>query len=466
MFEPIKRDLSLTDAHLGWLGGAYVLVFSLAALPIGVISDLRSRTAVIAGGVGLWSVFSSMGGLSRGFTSLLVTRAGVGMGGAAANAASTSLVADFYPGPRRAFAMGIFTAGLALGGVLGILLAGQLEALYGWRVAFLALGLPGFGLAVLVARVQDPARPPEVLSLRAYLQEIEVGLSTLFRSCVPLLTALLIGALAAFWIDKTFGANSSLDVAAFALAAVIGLLLNLPRWFRWTSPVAAGEQPTPTSGMARTFDELVGAFALVLRTPTLIYVFVGGALISFGMNGVIGWAPSFLNRELGLTVAEGSVLLGKWGLLAGITGTISGGLLADALMRRLPSARLLVSSMGFLIGGPLTIWLLTVRDIDLFVPIFVAAFFFLTWYNGPLTAVIFDVVPARIGTTVVGAYLMFIHVAGDAVALPLIGILSDRIGLEQAVLILPIVGVVGGVIVMGGIRTIATDMRRAADSAS
>jgi MFS family permease len=158
LFEPIKRDLGLTDAHLGWLASAYVLIFSLTALPVGILSDLRSRTAVTAAGVAIWSVFTSLGGLVRGFTQLLVTRAAVGLGGAAANAASTALVADYFTGKSRAAAMSIFTAGLALGGVTGILIAGQLEALYGWRVAFMALGLPGFALAALVARLRDPVR--------------------------------------------------------------------------------------------------------------------------------------------------------------------------------------------------------------------------------------------------------------------------------------------------------------------
>ncbi|MBW8773090.1 MAG: MFS transporter, partial [Gemmatimonadetes bacterium] len=51
LFEPIKHDLGLTDGQLGWLGSAYVLLFSVAAFPMGVLSDLRSRRAVVATGV-------------------------------------------------------------------------------------------------------------------------------------------------------------------------------------------------------------------------------------------------------------------------------------------------------------------------------------------------------------------------------------------------------------------------------
>src|SRR5215510_6973989 len=98
LFEPIKRDLSLTDGQLGWLGSAYILVFSVAALPFGVISDLKSRKAVIAGGTALFSLFTALGGLVRGFGGLFVTRAAVGIGEAAYGPASNSMIADFYPG--------------------------------------------------------------------------------------------------------------------------------------------------------------------------------------------------------------------------------------------------------------------------------------------------------------------------------------------------------------------------------
>ena len=96
----------------------------------------------------------------------------------------------------------------------------------------------------------------------------------------------------------------------------------------------------------------------------------------------------------------------------------------------------------------------------MFQAVFAVAFFCLSWYNGPMTAAIFDVVPARISATVAGAYLLFIHVAGDAIALPLVGTLSDRFGLDRAVLLLPAVVIVGGLTVLGAIRTVGRDMHR------
>src|SRR4051812_49965088 len=61
VFEPIKRDLRLSDTQLGWLGSAYIIALSLAALPLGVLGDLRSRRSVITLRVTIWSAPSTAG---------------------------------------------------------------------------------------------------------------------------------------------------------------------------------------------------------------------------------------------------------------------------------------------------------------------------------------------------------------------------------------------------------------------
>lgn len=458
LFEPIKRDLSLTDTQLGWLGSAYILVFSVAALPFGVLSDLRSRRVVIAGGVALWSAFTLLSGLVRGFGQLFVCRAAVGVGEAAYGPSASSMVADYFPGRGRALAMGVLSAGIALGGVLGILIGGHLEEIYGWRVAFMAVAAPGFLFAFLAARLIEPGRPGK--QSRPVLQEFhELGMSLtmLARQFAPTLVSLLVGGIAAYALSENYGATSQIDLAVFAAILMLGVSLNILKWRQLVPPDLPEEVGTQVSN---AFDGLVRAGRVVLRTPTLKFVFIAGALVSFGMNGLVGWAPTYITRELGLSASEASVLLGKWGLIFGTLGTLAGGLIADVLRKRYEHGRVITVAAGLLIGGPLAIWLLTLRDPALFVPVFCASFFFLTWYNGPITAVIFDVVPARIGATVAGAYLLFIHLVGDAVAFPLIGMLSDRFGLDRAILLLPIVSLVGGIVVLGAARTVARDMNR------
>ena len=460
LFEPIKRDLGLSDTQLGWLGSAYILVFSVAALPFGVLSDLRSRRAVIAGGVTVWSVFTFLGGLVRSYWQLFTCRAAVGIGEAAFGPAAASLVADYFPGKGRAAAMGVLASGIALGGVLGIGLGGVLEEFYGWRVAFMVVGMPGLLCAFLVARLIDPTRVPTQLTVREYLRSAEGGVSALFKEFGFTILGVTAGLLIAYVLDSVYGATSRLDVAAFGAAVGLGLALDIARWVRLGR---RGEfRKTPFGeGVGSTFDDIVAAGRRVLSTPTLSFVFVAGAMISFGMNGLVGWGPTFIARELGLTSSEAATLLGKWGLVAGTAGTLAGGGLADWLRRHTEQGRVIAVSLGLLLGGPLAIWLLSVRDPAIFTPLFFTAFFFLSWYNGPLTAVIFDVVPSRVGATVAGTYLLFIHLAGDAIAFPLVGFLSDRFGIDRAVYVLPIVALLGGIVMLGALRTIGRDMIRA-----
>jgi MFS family permease len=459
LFDAIKLDLHVTDTQLGWVASAYVLVFSLAALPFGILGDLRSRRAVLTGGVLIWSAFTALSGIVTSFEGLLICRAVVGLGGAAFGAVSQSLVADYFPKRGRAFAMGVLSAGISVGGVAGIWLGGKLEGAYGWRTALVAVGVPGLLFAIFSARLRDPSRSLAKLSLRRYLEDVEVGLSALARHFLPVLVSLAVGAVAAYMLAHA-RADSKADVAAFGSAVAVGLAFNIRQWvLRLRRLHASG---AALGGLGGAFDELVRALGTVLGTPTLVYVFVGGALISFGMNGIVGWAPTFMSRELGLTVSQAAVLLGTWGLVAGTAGALVGGLLADWLRRYTATARVVTISAGLLIGAPLTIWLLTIREMSQFVPIFCAAFFFLSWFNGPIAAIIFDVVPARIGATVAGAYLLFIHLAGDTISFPLVGALSDRFGIHRAVFVLPSVALVGGLVVLIGARTVAADMKRVA----
>ncbi|MEP6590278.1 MAG: MFS transporter [Gemmatimonadota bacterium] len=461
LFEPIKRDLSLTDTQLGWLGSAYILVFSVAALPFGVISDLKSRKTVIAGGVALWSAFTFLGGLVRNYWQLFICRASVGIGEAAYGPAAASMVADYFPGKDRAVAMSVLAAGIPVGGVLGLLLGGWLEGIYGWRVAFMAVGLPGFLCAVLVYQLKDPTREDDPLTFRGVLSDLELGLRGVVRQLYPALGMLAIGLLAAWVLNRQYGVDSKKDTAVLGAAIGIGVALTIFRWVRLVQLDRRDETPF-TSELDSAVDNLQRAGRLVLRTPTLVYVFLAGAMISFGMNGIVGWGPTFMTREFSLSAGTAAGLLGKWGLLSGVAGALTGGLVADRLRRWTDRGRVLTVAAGFLVGGPLAIWLLTVRDIDLFMPIFAVAFFFLSWYNGPMAAVIFDVVPARVGATVSGAYLLFIHLAGDAIAFPLVGTLSDRFGLDRAVMVLPVVALIGGVVMLGAMRTVGRDMARAA----
>ncbi len=457
VFEPIKRELQITDAQLGWLGSAYIIVLSLAALPLGVIGDLRSRRSVITWGVGVWSTATVAGGFVRHFWQLFGCRALVGFGEAGYGPASQAIIAQYYKGRRRAFAIGVYSVGMAFGGVLGIWLGGVIAERYGWRWAFIWMGIPGLVLALLASRLRELDRrppPPIVETLRQWWRH---GMQGVTHYVAPLAVGAGIGALLAGLLALFEGIPSEIGTAVFGVGVSIGVA-----WTVWRLVPLAVRRTTEAGAVAAgAFDNFQDAAALVLRTPTLIWVFLGGAMVTFASNGLVAWAAAFMQRMHGLSIARVGAAFGIWALGGGVLGALVGGRLADRLQQRWGGGRVFTSGAGFVLGAPVCAALLLVEDLRWFGPLIMATYFLYTWYNGPLAAVMLDVVPTAVQASVLGAFVLFSHLAGDALAPPLIGYLSDRTGdLRTAMLVLPAVGLLGGLVILIGLRTVARDMRR------
>jgi len=316
LFEPLKRDLTLSDQQLGWLGSAYVIVLSLAALPLGVVGDLKSRRAVITFSVALWSVFTALGGAVRHFWQLFFCRAMVGVGEAGYGPAAQGLIAAYFQGRRRAFAIGIYSVGMALGGVLGIWVGGVLEARFGWRRTFVFMGVPGVLLALLASQLREPARQAPtglVATMRRWLGE---GVRGLLRLTAPLIALTLVGAAVSAALAAIGGTPAEADAAVFAVFISIGIVWTVMRLI----PIAIQRTTAATEVAATALEEFLHAAATVLRTPTLVWIFLGGALVTFAVNGLIAWSPSFMHRVHGLSVAAVGRQFGLFALAGGVLG--------------------------------------------------------------------------------------------------------------------------------------------------
>ena len=456
VFEPLKRDLQLSDQQLGWIGSAYIVVLSLLALPLGVLGDLRSRRAVIAFGVGLWSLFTSLGGAVRSFWQLFLCRAMVGVGEAGYGPVSQALIAEYFQGKRRALAFGVYSVGMALGGVLGIWLGGLLAETYGWRLAFLWFGVPGFVLAVLASQLREPRRRPPTSIGTALRRLTTTGLRRITWLTLPLLGLAALGAALSGLLALIKAIPSEATTAVFAAFVGVGVVWTVKRLV----PLAVQRTAQAGQVAVTAIEEFGEAATTVLRVPTLIWVFLGGALVTFAMNGLIAWAASFMHRVHGFSVSDVGREFGLWGLLGGALGALVGGRLADRQFERWRGARVAVSGAGFILGTPVCVALILANDVRFFVPLVFGTYFFYTFYNGPLSAVIFDVVPAAVRSSVMGAFLLFSHLAGDAIAPPLIGYLSDRFGLRLAMLLLPAAGLLGGLVLLVALKTVERDMDR------
>lgn len=151
-------SVGLTDTQLGLLGTAFLLVYAVAAMPLGLAADRRSRTGIVGVGVALWSVATALTALCRTFPQLFAVRALLGIGEASYFPAANSMLADAFPQARRARVMAWWGAALPLGVFLGYAAGGLIGQRFGWQAAFLVVGVPGLVLAALVSRTQEPRR--------------------------------------------------------------------------------------------------------------------------------------------------------------------------------------------------------------------------------------------------------------------------------------------------------------------
>ena len=182
LIEPIRADLGLSDTQFAVVHGlAFSLFYAVMGIPIARITDRRSRPLIIFLGVFFWSIATAACGLARSFWHLLIARFGVGAGEATLSPATYSLLADSFPRQQLGRAVAVYSAGSFIGAGLAFLLGGSVIAalshasgttlpLLGhvkpWQMTFIAVGLPGILVALLIRlTVRDPPRtelsPPQ-----------------------------------------------------------------------------------------------------------------------------------------------------------------------------------------------------------------------------------------------------------------------------------------------------------------
>lgn len=147
----IKADLHLSDTQFGAIGGlAFALLYSALGVPLAYLADRTSRSGVIAGALAVWSGFTALCGAATGYWQMFLFRLGVGVGEAGGVAPSYALVADYFPPERRARALAIFSLGVPIGLGSGSFIGAHLATWFGWRAAFLIMGVAGIMLAPVI----------------------------------------------------------------------------------------------------------------------------------------------------------------------------------------------------------------------------------------------------------------------------------------------------------------------------
>lgn len=156
LFHSIQTEFQISDFELGLLGTLFMLIHSLASVPLGILADKYPRKMIIAGGVFFWSIVTFLSGLTRNFQQLLMLRSLVGIGEASYAPAATAIISDTFPQRMRATVQGVFNIGMFAGGTFGIVLGGMVAYYFqsNWRIAFFLVAIPGLLLAFLATKLK------------------------------------------------------------------------------------------------------------------------------------------------------------------------------------------------------------------------------------------------------------------------------------------------------------------------
>lgn len=241
----MKPELGISDTAFGLLTGfGFALLYTIVGIPLAQVAESRHRVWIITICLALWSLMTALCGLATeitvssltigAFWVLLACRVGVGIGEAGCTPPANSLIADYYPRERRSTALGYYAMGVTLGTVLANLIGGPATDAFGWRWAFLIVGLPGV-LVTLVFKltVREPPRgytdpPGTVRRQRASfgdgMRELASKRSFWTMAAAATIAAFCgygIGSFQSLLINRTFGLSAG--EAALMINAPVGV---------------------------------------------------------------------------------------------------------------------------------------------------------------------------------------------------------------------------------------------------
>jgi MFS family permease len=399
--EPVRKEFLLSDTQIGWINTAFTILYGLVGLPLGLLADKISRKKVLAVGIVIWASLTACARWVFTYPLLVITRLGVGVGEAACAPTATSWIGDLYPPEQRARPLALFMLGVPVGGALSFFFSGPIAQRFGWRAAMVMAAAPALLLVPLLLALKEPER----------------------------------------------GASETSHTAStVSLRQLFTMILEL------------------------------------LKVPTFWWIVLSGALVNFNLYAIGTFLPAFFGRIHHMNVARAGITTGIAYAIGGLFGGVMAGTLGDAIAGRRPGGRLALAALGALAAAPFAYF--GIRQnygaLALALPLLTLAYGLLNMYYGLVYASIQDIVAPALRGTSMAIYFVVMYLGGASWGTVIIGKLSDHfarhaatlagsakvtevfraIGLQKAMLAIPVLSVALALVLWAGSRTIGRDMER------
>ena len=329
----IQVSLKANVTELQWVIGAYALTFASIMLACGMIGDELGRKKVMLAGVGVFCGGSVLCALAPNVQTLIAGRAVMGLGAAASEPGTLSMLRHLYPDERaRSRAIGVWAgvSGFAL--AAGPVVGGVLTGLWSWRSIFWFNLV--FGLAALIVAAVSLPESADPTAARVDTAGTILGAGALATFVFAVIDA------------ESAGFGSAVVITLLCLSAV---LFAAFAWWERRSPhplldLRYLRVPQFTTANITAFCTYFGTFAIFFFTALYLSEVVTAS----------GYRLAAVFLPMTVLMIAASVLAGRWTAAAGPRWSITTGcvlfaaglILTDAFLSPHPNYPALTAALA------------------------------------------------------------------------------------------------------------------------
>jgi sugar phosphate permease len=231
------------------------------------------------------------------------------------------MISDFFPHQDRNIAYAIYFLAIPVGGAMGFAIGSVLGGQFGWRVAFLGVGLPGVAAAICVLLINNPVVGINDKDKLAAAGVVPSPAPADQTSAVR--SPLSAGGAENETIVTGEGSDSDRSTSGDELSAIVK-----------KSSSSSSSEPSGEDSSETDWTRLRQELRIILYNKYFACALGGAIANNFALGGLAEWIPSFLVRYNDISISEAGLYVGAATVLGGIGGNLLGAKSAQYFDRR------------------------------------------------------------------------------------------------------------------------------------
>ncbi|HCK78906.1 MAG TPA: hypothetical protein DHW34_02695 [Actinobacteria bacterium] len=344
--DAIDKEFQISEFFNGVILSAPTIAALILVVFAGRWADTKNRRNLLALTIGIWALLSFGSAAAPTFAILFIIRVLLGVATPITIPSSSSLAGDLYTTTARTKAFTALRALEFFGLPLGLVIGGIVSDTYGWRAAFLVMGIPALvvaGLVLLIIRepkrglADELSRMAEDLSIAQGRAKKNKKARKEIQPAPPSPVTPPPTAMA----TTPMAAQGGSTVTGPATRSVVAGTHN-PGSFEVADPEAINvEHAMDTREQIGLRQRIVG----ILKIRSLRYIILGQMLLFLGFAGLFSTVTIYLQRVEELDAKAATSLTGPVGSVGLIAGAIIGAIIGDRVAKKNKAGRVTIGGI-------------------------------------------------------------------------------------------------------------------------